>query len=69
MLVIDEADRILDDGFEEELNKIINYLPKNRQTLLFSATLTKNLKRLVKIHMRSPEYINLSNTHSVFNTI
>ena len=69
ILVIDEADRILDDGFEEELNKIINYLPKNRQTLLFSATLTKNLKRLVKIHMRSPEYINLSNTDNVLNTI
>ena len=69
MLVIDEADRILDEGFEEELVKLLNYLPKNRQTLLFSATLTRNLKRLVKIHMRSPEYINLSNTDSVLNAI
>ena len=69
ILVIDEADRILDEGFEEELIKIINYLPKNRQTLLFSATLTRTLKRLVKIHMRSPEYINLSNTDNVLNTI
>ena len=69
MLVIDEADRILDEGFEEELIKLLNYLPKNRQTLLFSATLTRNLKRLVKIHMRSPEYINLSNTDSVLNAI
>ena len=69
MLVIDEADRILDEGFEEELNKLLNYLPKNRQTMLFSATLTRNLKRLVKIHMRSPEYINLSNTDSVLNAI
>ena len=69
ILVIDEADRILDEGFEDELNKIINYLPKNRQTLLFSATLTRNLKRLIKIHMRSPEYINLSNTDNVLNTI
>ena len=69
ILVIDEAVRILDEGFEDELNKIINYLPKNRQTLLFSATLTRNLKRLVKIHMRSPEYINLSNTDNVLNTI
>ena len=69
ILVIDEADRILDEGFEDELNKIINYLPKNRQTLLFSATLTRNLKRLVKVHMRSPEYINLSNTDNVLNTI
>jgi len=69
ILVIDEADRILDEGFEDELIKIINYLPKNRQTLLFSATLTRNLKRLVKIHMRSPEYINISNTDNVLNTI
>ena len=69
MLVIDEADRILDEGFEEELLKLLNYLPKNRQTLLFSATLTRNLKRLVKIHMNSPEYINLSNTDSVLNAI
>ena len=69
ILVIDEADRILDEGFEDELIKIINYLPKNRQTLLFSATLTRNLKRLIKIHMRSPEYINLSNTDNVLNTI
>ena len=68
ILVIDEADRILDEGFEDELIKIINYLPKNRQTLLFSATLTRNLKRL-KIHMRSPEYINISNTDNVLNSI
>ena len=69
MLVIDEADRILDEGFEEELLKLLNYLPKKRQTLLFSATLTRSLKRLVKIHMNSPEYINLSNTDSVLNAI
>ena len=69
ILVIDEADRILDEGFEDELIKILNYLPKNRQTLLFSATLTRSLKRLVKIHMNSPEYINLSNTDNVLNAI
>ncbi len=69
MLVIDEADRILDEGFEEELFKLLKYLPKNRQTLLFSATLTRSLKRLVKIHMNSPEYINLSNTDNVLNAI
>ena len=69
MLIIDEADRILDEGFEEELFKLLKYLPKNRQTLLFSATLTRNLKRLVKIHMRSPEYINISNTDNVLDTI
>ncbi len=65
MLIIDEADRILDEGFEENITEILNYLPTNRQTLLFSATLTKNLKRLVKLKLSSPEYINLSNTDSV----
>ena len=65
ILVIDEADRILDEGFENDINEILTYLPKNRQTLLFSATLTKNLKRLVKVNMRSPEYINLSNTDNI----
>ena len=65
MLIIDEADRILDEGFEENITEILNYLPTNRQTLLFSATLTKNLKRLVKLKLNSPEYINLSNTDSV----
>ena len=45
-LVLDEADRILDVGFEEELRKIFKYMPKNRQTLLFSATTTDNLRAL-----------------------
>lgn len=63
MLVIDEADRILDDGFENDLNNILSYLPtKTRQTLLFSATLTKSLKRLAKISLKTPEYINVNNT-------
>ena len=65
ILVIDEADRILDEGFENDINEILTYLPKNRQTLLFSATLTRNLKRLVKVNMRSPEYINLSYTDNI----
>ena len=39
-LVIDEADRILEIGFEEEMRQIIGLLPKNRQTMLFSATQT-----------------------------
>ncbi|MCQ2821085.1 MAG: DEAD/DEAH box helicase, partial [archaeon] len=64
MLIIDEADRILDEGFEEEMTKIFTYLPKNRQTLLFSATLTKSMKRLFRVNLNSPEYINLSNTDS-----
>lgn len=41
MLVLDEADRCLDLGFQQTMNSIIENLPENRQTLLFSATQTK----------------------------
>lgn len=43
---MDEADRVLDIGFEAELRVIFQYLPKDRQTLLFSATMTSNLQAL-----------------------
>ena len=52
MLVIDEADRILDIGFEEDLHQIVKLLPKDRQTLLFSATQTKKVTDLVKLSLR-----------------
>lgn len=54
MLVIDEADRILEQGFEEEMHQIIKLLPKERQTMLFSATQTKKVRRLVQPAM-SPD--------------
>ena len=47
MLVIDEADRILEQGFEEEMHQIIKLLPKERQTMLFSATQTKKVSYCV----------------------
>lgn len=57
-LIIDEADRILDIGFEEEMKQIIRLLPKTRQTLLFSATLTKKTEDLVKVALKGkPLYI------------
>ena len=57
-LVIDEADRILDVGFEEEMKKIIKLLPKKRQTMLFSATTTKKTEDLVKVALKKePVYI------------
>ncbi|KAG6605347.1 DEAD-box ATP-dependent RNA helicase 36 [Cucurbita argyrosperma subsp. argyrosperma] len=48
-LVLDEADRVLDVGFEEELKVIFKCLPRNRQTLLFSATMTKDLETLLEL--------------------
>lgn len=53
MLVIDEADRILDIGFEEDLHQILKLIPKERQTLLFSATQTKKVEDLTKLSMKS----------------
>ena len=52
-LVIDEADRILDIGFEEEMKQIIRILPQRRQTMLFSATLTAKTNDLISLAMKS----------------
>lgn len=57
MLVLDEADRILDMGFQRDLDAIIEYLPTTRQTLLFSATQTKRVSDLARLSLRNPEYI------------
>lgn len=55
ILVLDEADRLLDMGFIEDMKDIISYLPKERQTLLFSATLGEEVLNLAKNYMK-PEY-------------
>ncbi|KAL9254600.1 DEAD-box ATP-dependent RNA helicase 27-like protein [Drosera capensis] len=59
-LVIDEADRLLESNFEEEMKQIIKILPKDRQTALFSATLNKKVQDLVRLSFRStPVIINV----------
>lgn len=57
VLVLDEADRILDVGFKRDLNAIISQLPKHRQTLLFSATQTKSVQDLARLSLKDPEYL------------
>ncbi|XP_074584429.1 LOW QUALITY PROTEIN: DEAD-box ATP-dependent RNA helicase 32 [Curcuma longa] len=59
ILVLDEADRILDAGFRKELDAIISHLPRQRQTLLFSATQTKSVKDLARLSLKNPEYISV----------
>uniref|UniRef100_A0AAR2IMP7 ATP-dependent RNA helicase n=1 Tax=Pygocentrus nattereri TaxID=42514 RepID=A0AAR2IMP7_PYGNA len=54
VLVLDEADRLLDMGFEASLNTILGYLPKQRRTGLFSATQTQELEKLVRAGLRNP---------------
>jgi superfamily II DNA/RNA helicase len=59
-LILDEADRMLDMGFIEDLNKIISYMPKKRQTLMFSATMAPKIRRFAKEILNNPEEMSLS---------
>ncbi|KAG2225444.1 hypothetical protein INT45_010080 [Circinella minor] len=56
-LVLDEADRILDMGFQKTVNAIIDNLPNSRQTMLFSATQTRSVKDLARLSLHDPEYV------------
>jgi len=55
--VLDEADRILDIGFVEEVGKIMDKLPNDRQTLMFSATIPPGIVRLAQRYLRDPKYV------------
>ncbi|EDW66402.1 uncharacterized protein Dvir_GJ15571 [Drosophila virilis] len=57
MLVLDEADRCLDMGFQKTLNSIIENFPPDRQTLLFSATQTNTLEDLARLNLKDPVYV------------
>lgn len=57
LLVLDEADRILDMGFRASVDAIIEHLPKQRQTLLFSATQTSSVRDLARLNLKEPEYV------------
>ena len=54
ILVMDEADRMLEDGFEAELNEIVRLCPAKRQTMLFSATMTDDVDQLVRLSLDRP---------------
>lgn len=57
MLIMDEADKILEDGHETQISHIMQVLPRQRRTGLFSATMTSQLKNLIKLGMRNPHFI------------
>ena len=64
-LVLDEADKMLDMGFYDDIIEIINSLPKNRQTLLFSATYEKNIEKLALNILKNPEFVKVENEEKV----
>jgi superfamily II DNA/RNA helicase len=59
-LILDEADRMLDMGFSDDILKIVNYLPKKRQTILFSATMPPKIRQFSKKLLHEPEEISLA---------
>ena len=60
MVVLDEADEMLDMGFLDDINEIFTYLPTNRQTLLFSATMPAPIKTLASRILQNPEFISIT---------
>ncbi|CAK7213162.1 ATP-dependent RNA helicase dbp4 [Sporothrix bragantina] len=57
ILVLDEADRIMDMGFKADVDALVEHLPQSRQTLLFSATQSRKVSDLARLSLKAPEYI------------
>jgi len=68
-LVLDEADRLLDLGFQDEIEKIFEYLPSKHQTLLFSATFDDAIFKLSKKLLHEPEVISVDDVNTVANNV
>lgn len=67
--ILDEADEMLDMGFKEELDGILSHAPESKQTLLFSATMSRGVLAIAKKYMRAPEEIRLSRQKSATKQI
>ena len=69
ILVLDEADRMLDMGFQRDINKIMNLLPRVRQNLLFSATFSREIKALAKGILNQPVIVEATPENTTVETI
>ncbi|MBT0569005.1 DEAD/DEAH box helicase [Curvibacter sp. CHRR-16] len=68
-VVLDEADRMLDIGFLPDLQRILSYLPKQRTTLLFSATFSPEIKRLASSYLQDPITIEVARSNATASTV
>jgi superfamily II DNA/RNA helicase len=68
-VVLDEADRMLDIGFLPDLQRILSYLPKQRITLLFSATFSPEIKRLASSYLQNPITIEVARPNETASTV
>ena len=68
-VVLDEADRMLDIGFLPDLQRILSYLPKQRQTLLFSATFSPEIKRLAQSYLQDPVTVEVARPNATASTV